>query len=148
MRLSEDARRKFSAFFETHEITRGISIPDVQIYARRGAWLVTTAIMVDGITLGRHIFINPRFVKRDAGNILRAPKDLIAHELVHVIQYQRHGFMRFLKLYVNDFWESFKKLERWTVRGWFESYLEIEHEEEARKIAAEFMRWTKNPESK
>ncbi len=141
MRLSDPAYKLFSDFFSDCELCEGAPFPNVQVYARRGSWLVTNLLMVDGITIGRHVFINPKLVSRDRRNLLTISKTLMAHELVHVIQYQRLGFWKFLSVYVRDFWKIFKKKKKWNLRSWFESYLEVPHEVEAREIASDFSRW-------
>ncbi len=141
MRLSEYANSLFSDFFSDSEICESGRFPKVEVYARRGSWLVTNLLMVDGITIGRFVFINPKLVKRDQDRLLRISQTLMAHELAHVLQYQREGFFPFLIGYVKSFWEIFRKKERWNFRSWYESYFEMPQEVEAREIAAEFSKW-------
>jgi hypothetical protein len=148
MRLSEHAHKLFAAFFSAQKICDSNDFPDVRIYAKRGSWLLTNLIMVDGITFGRHIFINPKFVSRDVENRLLVSKKLLAHELVHVLQYQQEGVWGFLIDYAGDFLVIFRKKDKWSLRSWFESYQEIRHETEARNVAAKFTRWLRktNPD--
>ena len=141
MRLSEPAHNIFARFFNDCELCESFEFPKVQVYVRRGSWVVTNILMVDGITIGRHVFVNPRLVSRDQNDLLRISKTLMAHEIVHVLQYQREGFRRFLTTYVLDFWKIFKRKKKWNLRTWFESYLEIPHEIEAREVASEFSQW-------
>ncbi len=141
MRLSESATSLFTKFFEDCKRCEGFEPFEIQVYVRRGSKILTSILMVDGITIGRHIFVSPKLVSRDANDLLRISKTLIAHELVHVFQYRRLGFLKFLYVYVNDFWKIFRKKKKWNLKTWFDSYLEIPHEIEARDVASEFSVW-------
>ena len=141
MRLSENANNLFLDFFDECDRCDPAELPDVQIYAKRGSWLLTNLFFVDGITLGRHVFVNPKLARRDDENLLRVSKSLIVHELVHVMQYQRLGHWKFLRVYVSDFWVIFRRKKKWNPGAWFEAYLEIPHEIEAREVASEFSQW-------
>lgn len=147
MRLSKNSNKLFEEFFDQCNLCETVELPKVNVFARRGAWLITNILMVDGITLGRQIFINPKLLWRDKNRNLRIERKLMAHEYVHVLQYKRLGFLKFLWVYVRDFMKIFIKKEKWSLKTWFESYLEIPHEVEARKFADEFMIWLKKNES-
>lgn len=141
MQLSKNAHKLFADFFCDSDLCEVHQFPDIQVYAKRGSWVVTNLLMVDGITFGRHVFINPRLISRDQKSLLRISKILMAHEIAHVIQYQREGSLNFLLNYFRDFWRIFRNKEKWDLRTWFESYMEIPHEVEARKVASEFSSW-------
>ncbi|NNE99785.1 MAG: DUF4157 domain-containing protein [Pyrinomonadaceae bacterium] len=147
MRLSENSNRLFKEFFDQCRLCEGFEFPDVNVFARRGAWLLTSILMVDGITLGANVFVHPKFTWRTPSDKLNIERKLMAHELAHVLQYKRLGFVRFLRDYIRDFWTIFSKKKKWSPRTWFESYLEIPHEIEARKLADEFIDWVDTPES-
>jgi len=147
MRLSENSNKLFEEFFNQCNLCEGFEFPKVNVFARRGAWLLTNVLLVDGITIGKHIFVNPRYVWRGSTRKLRIEQKLMAHEFVHVLQYERLGFAKFLWVYVTDFWRIFRQKEKWNFKTWFESYLEIPHEIEARKFADEFMDWIETSDS-
>ena len=67
------------------------NIPPIRCFVGRGARILTKIINVNGITLGRSVIINPDLIWRDEDGKLRAPTELIAHELAHVLQYERLG---------------------------------------------------------
>jgi hypothetical protein len=141
MKLSPNTHQIFTDFFSECNFCEGLEFPKVQIYSRTGAKILTKIIAVDGITFGRHIFVNPKFVKVDKNGNLVIQKKLLAHELVHVMQYEKLGFWGFLRKYFKDFWRIFKNKEKWSFVTWFESYRDIPHEVEARHFASNFMEW-------
>ncbi len=144
MKLSENSQNIFAVFFNECNYCGISEFSNVQIYSRRGSWLITNTLMVDGITFGRHIFVHPKFVWRDENKKLRIQEKLVAHELVHVLQYKNLGTFGFLKKYIADFWKIFKQKDKWNSKTWFEAYLELPHEVEARKVASDFVRWFEN----
>ena len=141
MRLSNKSLGLFTEFFEEVGRCGPDEFPDVRIYARTGARLVTGFLLVDGITIGGAIFVSPRFIKRNPAGRLIISKQLLAHELVHVIQYREQGSAAFLKTYVSDFWGEFKRKKKWSAKSWYEAYLMVPHELEAREYAAKFRLW-------
>jgi len=147
MLLSKYAHNLYADFFEQCDFCDKSAFPAVQVYSRRGSWILTKILGVDGITFGSHVFVNPKFVIRDKQNLLRVPKELIAHELVHVIQYRKLGFWGFLRIYIKDFWTIFKAKDHWNLRSWFDSYREIPHEKEARRFAMKFNAWLRKSDS-
>lgn len=75
-------------------------------------------LKADGVTIGRDIFFldsNP-------------PLHLIKHELVHVKQYEKHGLIGFLVIYLYHYLKG-----RLKGRSHFEAYYDIPFEVEARK---------------
>lgn len=141
MKLSKDAHKLFAEFFCDSDLCRVQEFPDIQVYAKRGSWILTNLLLVDGITFGRTIFIRPKLTKRDKDSVLRVSKTLMAHEITHVLQYKREGLYKFLLNYFRDFWRIFRKKKQWNLRSVFESYKKIPHEVEARKVAVEFSNW-------
>ena len=147
MLLSENSIKLFEEFFGECDLCEDIEFPKTKVFARRGAWFLTNILLVDGITLGRHVFVNPKHIWRDRKKNLRIEQKLMAHEFVHVLQYARLGFLKFLWIYLRDFLRIFRKKEKWSLESWFESYREIPHEIEARKLADEFMVWNEERQS-
>lgn len=76
-------------------------------------------LKVSGVTLGKHIYY--------AMDFDRVSHRLRKHEMVHIEQYQKYGFMRFLYLY-------FKEYFRYRFKGFnhYQAYYEISFEKEAR----------------
>ena len=144
MRLSGSAHKLYAEFFSECELCEVVEFPKIEVYVRRGSWLLTNTIMVDGITFGRHVFINPKLTSRTEDGLLTISKELIAHELVHVLQYRREGMWLFFWNYVSDFARAFRKKKKWNTQTWFETYLDLPHEREAREIASEFSGWVRN----
>ena len=141
MQLSKDARRLYADFFEEVGLCEATRFPNVWIYSRKGARLLTAVLLVDGITIGRAIYVNPRFIRRSTSGRLIISKKLLAHEIVHVLQYSREGATGFLSNYIVNFWRQFRGRKRWTAKTWYEAYLSIPHEIEAREFAAKFKPW-------
>jgi hypothetical protein len=82
----------------------------------------------DGMTLGRLVLL-----RRDEPAQRTGERELLAHELVHAVQYAELGVPRFLWRYVRSYLRNRRRL-----RGHREAYLAIPFEEEARVQAA---RW-------
>ena len=148
MYLAKDAHEKFEEFYRDFFDERNHTLPKIKIYARRGAGLITKVLNINGITIGRRILIRPQLITSSDDALLRAPKALIAHELAHVLQYQRLGFVKFLYTYLEGYWQALKKKEKWDAGARLEAYLEIPHEVEARQFAADFLVWLEKRQQK
>ena len=142
MHLDGVSHSRFENFFRDFYGDDELILPEIHIYSRRVSLLVTTILKVNGITIGRHIFIHPKFTKRDKKNRLYAPKALIAHELTHSVQYVRQGFFGFLKSYLGTFWKLLRKSKKWDFQARRQAYLDIPQEIEARRAAHLFMSQT------
>lgn len=80
-----------------------------------------------GITLGPLVFIRTQLFNQDQ----RIPMDLLAHEVAHVLQFQRDGNFSFLQKYLWDYTRN-------RLRGLpdLDAYLAIPYEIEARHVAS------------
>ncbi|MEO6589435.1 MAG: DUF4157 domain-containing protein [Pyrinomonadaceae bacterium] len=139
MHLDRVSHTKFQEFFRDFYGDDKIILPEIQVYSRRISLLITAVLQVNGITLGRHIFINPQFTFRDSNNRLCAPKALIAHELTHTMQYTTLGFFGFLDSYLSAFWKLLRKSKKWDFDSRMQAYLDIPQEIEARRAARVYM---------
>ena len=74
------------------------------------------------ITFGKHIFYTET----------NPPPWLVRHEMKHVEQYQKHGFMGFLFIYINDYLKG-----RLQGLSDYDAYLNIPFEIEAREAEKE-----------
>ncbi len=141
MKLSPQTNRQLESFFREYFDDESLKLPKIQIYAERGAGLITKILSVHGITIGRHIFIKPKLAKHDKKNRLQISKNLLAHEVTHVLQYQQLGFFGFLYKYLRDYFAILRGKKKWDVHSRMEAYWEIPHEIEARDSAQKFVEW-------
>lgn len=76
-------------------------------------------LKVSGVTLGKHVYY-----VMDSKNV---SSRLRKHEMVHVEQYEKYGFIRFLYLY-------FKEYINYRLKGLnhYQAYYEISFEKDAR----------------
>ncbi len=142
MKLSRKSQRQLEIFFREYFNNENLKLPKIENYAKRGAWLVTKILGIDGITFGRHIFIKPSLLKNNTGEQLSISKVLIAHEVAHILQYQKYGVFGFFYSYLKGFFAALKQKKKWDFISRIEAYLEIPHEIEARICAAKFVEWT------
>jgi hypothetical protein len=105
---------------------------------------LTALISVHGITFGRRIFITSGLLSFNQNNLLKLPEDLAAHEITHVLQYRREGFIKFFYKYLTSFWRNLQKRKQWDAVSRQNAYLEIPFEIEARRVAAKFVEWNSN----
>lgn len=143
MKLSPRTHQQLETFFRLFFKDESLKLPKVEIYLSGGAKLVTKLIKVDGITIGRRIFINPELANYDKKARLCLSKNLLSHEIAHVFQYQQLGFFGFLYKYIKDYFKILRKKKSWNPRARMESYWEIPHEIEAREAAKKFEKWIK-----
>jgi hypothetical protein len=146
MKLSAQTQAKFENFFRHFFDDPELSLPASNIYTKRGAGFVTKILGVQGITIGRHIFINPILSEVVAKNSLKIGKNLLAHELTHVLQYQKMGLTGFLVGYVKEYLNGLKRRKKFNTQARREAYWEISHEIEARQAAAKFIEWNRQTE--
>ena len=82
----------------------------------------------DAMTVGRFVL-----VRRDGPDDRTGHRELLAHELVHAVQWRQLGVLRFLLRYLGAYFRNLFRLRRHRA-----AYLAIPFEEEARAAAA---RW-------
>lgn len=141
MRLSSKTHQQLETFFRLYFEDENLKLPKVEIYLRRGSKLVTRLFRVDGITIGRRVFINPDLAFYDENKRLCLSKNLLSHELTHIIQYDQLGFFGFLYKYIKDYFVILRQKKAWNLQARMESYWEIPHEIEARDAAKKFVSW-------
>ncbi|MCY7376843.1 MAG: hypothetical protein LH472_12860 [Pyrinomonadaceae bacterium] len=143
MKLAAASHQKLEAFFREYLDDENFRLPVIYFYAGRFTGILTDLIGVHGITFGKRIFIKPRFVSLDKNNLPQLPADLTAHEIAHVLQYEREGFIKFFYKYLSDYRRNLRKFEKRDVYSRQQAYLEIPFEIEARCAAAQFVEWRK-----
>ena len=141
MKLADTSHQKLEAFFREHLNDEFFRLPVIHFYAGGFTKILTDLVGVHGITFGRRIFIKPQILSLNQNNLLRLPEDLAAHEITHVLQYSRIGFVGFFYKYLTDYWRNLSKKKKWNSDSRHEAYLEIPFEIEARKVAAQFVEW-------
>ena len=141
MKLAESSRRQLEAFFREYLRDEDYRLPVIYFYAGRFTRILTDLIGVHGITFGRRIFIKPQIVSLNQNNLPRLPEDLAAHEIAHVLQYQRVGFIGFFYQYLSDYWKNLRKKKKWDGDSRHQAYLDIPFEIEARRVATKFVEW-------
>ena len=141
MKLTPEAHKLAQDYFRHFFEDENLKLPQIQIYSRRGAKLVTRILSVHGITIGKHIFIAPSQTCRDSEDRLCLSKSLLIHEATHTLQYKKLGFTRFLYRYFKSYFVILREKKKWDLYSRMDAYLEIPYEVEARKTASEFADW-------
>ncbi len=143
MRISQETNQELEIFFRKYFNDENLKLPKIQVYAGRSAGFITWVLGIHGITLGRHIFIKPNQTGYDKEKRLTISKNLLSHEVAHVVQYQKMGFFGFLYKYLKDYFLLLRTRRKWNAFARMEAYWEIPHEVEARDAAASFIEWTR-----
>ncbi|HEV2708073.1 MAG TPA: DUF4157 domain-containing protein [Pyrinomonadaceae bacterium] len=142
MRLSADSHRRVERFLREHLGEPGLVLPPIEIYAGRFARWVTKALKVGAVTFGRHILFSPHKLVRDEAGRLVAPGWLVAHEALHVVQFEREGHARFLWGYVSEFWRLLRAGGAWGAEARNAAYLAISKELEAVEAQRAYRMWS------
>ncbi|MDQ3321313.1 MAG: hypothetical protein M3525_02460 [Acidobacteriota bacterium] len=122
-------------------------MPKVYFYAGKFSRLLTKILKIHGITIGGSVFVTPKFISIE-NNCCKIHVELAAHEIAHVLQYKREGFIRFLYEYLKSYRQNLKKKKTRDKVSRRQAYLEIPFEIEAREVAAKFMEWNEKNEKR
>ena len=142
MRLSRESHARVERFFREHRGEPGLRLPPVYVHAGPLARLLTgVSGGMSGITFGRHVFVSPSLVRRDARGRARVPSFLLVHEAAHVLQYEERGFARFLLGYVGEYLRRLRACGGWDARGRMAAYESIGVECEARAAERAYEEW-------
>ncbi len=148
MKVADDSRLKLEAFFREILSDDSFRLPKINFYSGKFSVLLTTALRIHGITVGRNVFISPDFVSLTDENFKKIRVELAAHEIAHVIQYRREGFIKFFYKYFRDYLRNLSVKKIWNAASRHEAYLEIPFEIEARALAAEFVVWNEQQQQR
>lgn len=143
MKLSAASHRKLELFFREYLNDDNLRLPVTRFYVGGFTKTLTKIISVHGITVGKRIFIKPTLLSLNRNNLPKLPEDLIAHEIAHVLQYRREGFLKFFYKYATDYWRNLRGKKKWDAASRHKAYLEIPFEIEARHAAARFVEWNR-----
>lgn len=141
MKLADASRRKLERFFREYLDDEKFRLPPIDIYFGKFTKIFTRLIRVEGITLGRRIYIMPELIGRTAKLEPKLPERLAAHEIAHVLQYRKYGFIRFFYHYLAGYWRNLQGQEKWDLMTRQQAYLDIPFEAEARRIEKSFVNW-------
>lgn len=141
MKLADSSHRRLEAFFREYLDDADFRLPVINFYVGVFTKILTGLINVHGITFGKRIFIAPKLLSLNRNNFMKLPEDLIAHEIAHVLQYRREGFITFFYKYLSDYWQNLRGRKKWNAAARHQAYLEIPFEIEARATAARFVEW-------
>ena len=83
----------------------------------------------------------PNLITLTAKKYKKLPEDLVVHEIMHVIQYKKEGFFKFLYVYLRDYSINLRKQKKWDADSRRQAYLKIPFEIEARDAAINFLEW-------
>lgn len=143
MKLSEKSHRKIEDFFREYLRDDRFCLPKIRFYGGRFAGFLTSRLKIEGITIGKRIYILPDNFWISENRKLRLDEELVVHEISHVLQYRREGFLKFLWQYRKSYYANLRKKKRRDSYAKSEAYFEIPFEIEARQAASEFAAWSK-----
>lgn len=141
MKLSEKSRRKIEDFFRDYLEDDEFNLPEIEFYGGKFTQFLTSKLKIEGITIGKRIFIFPDNFWISETNKLRLDERLVVHEIAHVLQYRREGFFKFLYRYLRDYWRNLRKLKKWDALSRQIAYFEISFEREARETEKKYLEW-------
>lgn len=119
-----------------------LRLPPVTVHAGWFARLLTKSLKVGAITLGRRIFLSPRRVERGDDQKASAPGWLMAHEALHVLQYERDGDLRFFFKYLRGYFSALRAGGRWDAAARMAAYLAIAEERAAHEAENAYRSWS------
>lgn len=137
MWLAEDSREELELFFREFLRDEGVRLPRVRFYAGPFAGWLTRGGRAAAITFGRRVFVAPSLLSRREGATGVSGR-LIAHEVAHVLQYERVGAARFLLRYLREYFAGLRGAGRLDAGSRMRAYLDISFEREAREAERAF----------
>ena len=143
MQLAAKSHKKVEEFFREYLADEDFELPEIYFYGGRFTHYLTSALKIEGITIGKRVYIFPDNFWVTEDQKLRLDERLVVHEITHVLQYQREGFFKFLGLYLKSYWSNLRRKKRWDPTARAEAYFEIPYEIEARQAASKFAAWSK-----
>lgn len=141
MLLSPESHKRIERFLRDYLRDKNLILPRIFIYSGWWAGWLTSAFSILAITFGSRVIIAPKIIRRDDGVRLTVPAGLIAHEAMHVIQYERSGFVSFLFSYLREYFHALRKERGWNKAARHAAYLSIEQEREAYAAESAYEVW-------
>jgi hypothetical protein len=141
MKLATDSHKRLEEFFREYLMDETFVLPKIYFYGGSFTRFFTYFVKVHGITFGRRIFILPALISINNSDEPRLSEQLAAHEITHVIQYQKHGFIGFFYNYLKCYINNLRCKKRWDLNSRQAAYFEIPFEIQARDAAMKFAEW-------
>jgi hypothetical protein len=141
MRLARASHERIEEFLRAHYHDELLKLPPVQLHKGRLARWLTKTFRIGAITFGRHIFINPELIRRNQQGHCLVPGWLIAHEAVHVLQYEHAGFVRFLFAYLRGYYGALRTHRRWDRAARNQAYRALKEECDAYAAESAYPLW-------
>lgn len=139
MKLAESSRRKLEKFFRETLNDGEIRLPEIYFHAGRFSEILTRVLKIYAITIGENIFVAPEFVSLETTGRRKIHLELAAHEITHVVQFKREGFLKFFYKYLKSYLINLREQKTWDAAARQQAYLDIPFEIEAREAAARFV---------
>lgn len=131
MFLAEESRQRLEAFLRGYTGDAALRLPQIFLYRGRLARWLTRTFRIGAITFGRRIFVASNFIERDERGRLTITGWLVAHEAVHVLQYERAGYVGFFWSYLRGYFRALRSQKKWNRAAHAAAYLAIKEEREA-----------------
>lgn len=144
MKLAEASRVKLEEFFREQLNDKNFQLPSIYFHAGKFSAALTLLLKIHGITVGKNIFVTPEFLDVSEKNKSKINVELAAHEIAHVLQYKREGFVSFFYKYFTGYAQNLRVQKSWNADGRMRAYLNIPFEIEARETAAKFVEWNRS----
>ncbi|HVF54781.1 MAG TPA: hypothetical protein VM934_01445 [Pyrinomonadaceae bacterium] len=133
MKLAPESHAQVEEFLRAHLGDPELRLPPVSFYAGRFARLLMRVLKMGAITFGRHVFVAPSLVTIAEDGRMVVPAWLVVHESMHVLQYERSGYLRFFVKYLLGYWRALCAGGRWDAAGRMAAYFGIDEERDARE---------------
>jgi len=143
MKLGAKSHKKIEEFFREYLDEADFRLPEIYFYGGKFTNYLTSFLKIEGITVGKRIYIFPENFWVSENQKIRLGEELVVHEITHVLQYRREGFFRFLWLYFKCYWLNLRKKKKWDLMARAQAYFDIPFEIEARQAASKFVLWSK-----
>lgn len=142
MKLAAVSHAQLQSFLRYHFKDDTLIVPAIYLYTGNFARFVTRTLKIGAITFGRHVLVSPALVRRDAEQqSLIVPGWLVAHEAVHVLQYEQAGFIGFLVSYLKGYGRALRGQKGYGSAARMNAYLAIEEEQAARVAERAYRMW-------
>lgn len=141
MKLAEASRLKLEKFFREELNDESFRLPAIYFYAGKFSAVLTLLLKIHGITIGKNIFVTPEFLDFTEQSKSKINVELAAHEIAHVLQYKREGYLSFFYKYFTSYAKNLRAQKSWSADARRRAYLAIPFEIEARETAAKFVEW-------
>ncbi len=141
MKLAAVSHAQLQSFLRYHFKGDTLIVPAIYVYTGNFAHLITRTLKIGAITFGRRVIVSPALVGRDAEQRLIVPGWLVAHEAIHVLQYEQAGFIGFLVSYLKGYWRALREQKKYGSAARLNAYLAIEEEQSAREAERAYRVW-------